>query len=228
MKKILFIALALVVALAGLGIGYASWTDKVTVQGPVTTGKVCVQWDILEQSDECPHGPPWIVPVNVSDRNLDVYAITGHLNGWPLLGVQNAQPYRSGKDVACFEVTGVGENSAIVTVHNAYPLYYVDMEVEFCNCGTVPVRLTDIKVEALNFTLANQPWSDATHPSNGGEIWVKVTDGIGTQLETNECKAASVKFVVQQTAEQSRGELGNGDPYQFKITWTVVQWNEYD
>lgn len=40
MKKIIFICVALVVALGGLGIGYAMWYDKITVNGTVTTGCV--------------------------------------------------------------------------------------------------------------------------------------------------------------------------------------------
>jgi len=43
MKKILFIAMALVIALGGLGIGYARWTDTVTISGPITTGSVCLE-----------------------------------------------------------------------------------------------------------------------------------------------------------------------------------------
>ncbi len=38
MKKIIFIAVALIVALGGLGVGYAAWTDKVTITGNVETG----------------------------------------------------------------------------------------------------------------------------------------------------------------------------------------------
>jgi len=41
MKKIIFIAVALVMALGGLGIGYASWTDQVTINGSLKTGTVC-------------------------------------------------------------------------------------------------------------------------------------------------------------------------------------------
>ena len=38
MKKIGLLSLALVLALGALGIGYAAWTDQVTIQGTVTTG----------------------------------------------------------------------------------------------------------------------------------------------------------------------------------------------
>jgi hypothetical protein len=40
MKKIGFLVLALVVALGGLGIGYAAWIDTVYINGTVTTGSL--------------------------------------------------------------------------------------------------------------------------------------------------------------------------------------------
>jgi len=40
MKKIGLLALALVLALGALGVGYAAWTDQITVEGTVNTGSV--------------------------------------------------------------------------------------------------------------------------------------------------------------------------------------------
>ncbi len=40
MKKIGLLSLALVLALGALGVGYAAWTDQVTIEGTVTTGSV--------------------------------------------------------------------------------------------------------------------------------------------------------------------------------------------
>ncbi len=40
MKKLTLLAMALVMALGALGVGYASWTDDITVAGTVTTGSV--------------------------------------------------------------------------------------------------------------------------------------------------------------------------------------------
>lgn len=45
MKKLLFISLALVLALGALGVSYASWTDKVTITGTVKTGNLCFSID---------------------------------------------------------------------------------------------------------------------------------------------------------------------------------------
>ena len=40
MKKIGLLALAIVLALGALGIGYAAWTDTITINGTVNTGTV--------------------------------------------------------------------------------------------------------------------------------------------------------------------------------------------
>ena len=50
MKKISMIMLALVVALGGLGVGYAMWSDSVTVSGTVTTGTVDLDIDSLSHT----------------------------------------------------------------------------------------------------------------------------------------------------------------------------------
>ena len=47
MKKILLLSLALVMALGTLGVGYAAWTDRVTIGGTVNTGTLDVVVEYL-------------------------------------------------------------------------------------------------------------------------------------------------------------------------------------
>jgi predicted ribosomally synthesized peptide with SipW-like signal peptide len=49
MKKVGLICLALVVTLGGLGIGYAAWTDEVTIDGTVNTGSLDIE--VVNQSN---------------------------------------------------------------------------------------------------------------------------------------------------------------------------------
>lgn len=224
MKKILFIALALVLALGGLGVGYAAWTDQVNVNGSVNTGKVCIKFQVGNQTDRaCPSGNPWYVGPGNGDPNLDLSVYP------PSIPTQPDYVYTE-KNVACTNIQGVHTNTLLVTVNNAYPLYYNDLEIEFCNCGTVPVKLQSIYITPLNFVNAPYAWDEVSDPGNTAPLWVRVTDGIGTQLEQGQCKSASVKFVVQEAALQNAGRGLAGDPpaYQFTITWTVIQWNEYE
>jgi hypothetical protein len=226
MKKIGLLMLVMVIALGALGIGYASWTDQINITGPVGTGSVCVKWyGINPHYDQCPHGPD----VNGSwttgnlDANLDVFAVTGNANGWPMMGVKSTPSYIVDKNVACTTVSGVNTDTLTITVDNAYPLYYNDIEIEFVNCGTIPVKLVNYVITPVDFVLANQTWSNAEHPSNGGPVWVGLVTGgeSGTQLEPGDALASSLKFVVQQSATQGRS-------YTFKITWNFIQWNEYE
>lgn len=218
MKKISLICLALVLAMGGLGVGYAGWTDTVAVDGPVTTGEVCLDWTQVANFDTCPHGPDGSGDWTTGNRdfNLDL-ANWNHLTPWVVPTIQ------VDKNVACANVTGIGTDELLVTIYNGYPLYYLDLEVHLHNCGTIPVKVTDIVVTPINFILADAAWL----PNNGGPVWVNVANGIGTQLEPCDTKVASFEVVVQQIAAQNAGGLGGPDAYQFTVTWTAIQWNEY-
>jgi len=217
MKKIGLLVMALVMALGSLGIGYAKWSDSVSLSKSVSTGNVCVQWQTISETDDCPTGPPWYVGPGEGDPNLD-------LSVYPELVTY----VKTDKNVACTAVQKLDSHTLLVTVTNAYPLYYGDVEVEWCNCGTIPVKLQNVKIEGVGFELSTEAWND--DPETCKPLWVEMVDGVGTQVEPTsaiplpagkvKCIASSVKWVVQQCAAQ-------GATYQFRITWDVVQWNEY-
>jgi len=122
-----------------------------------------------------------------------------------------------GKDVGSTTCTIDEKDPQIlhVTVDNGYPSYWNDCEVEFTNTGTIPFKIQDYGVTPLNFTLAS---------GNGvgdGEVWVDFVNGCGFQLETNESAASSLKFHVEQPAEQN-------STYEYDVEILLVQWNEYD
>jgi predicted ribosomally synthesized peptide with SipW-like signal peptide len=219
-KKFGLIGLALLLALGALGVTFAGWTDTVTVDGTVDTGQVCIEWYTESNGDICPTG--WITGdyyLGNLDWNLDLTAVTGNPEGWPT----NFRRYQTDKNVACTTVTGLGTKTLTVTVDNAYPLYYNDIEVEWQNCGTIPVKLVSIVVTPHNFTIADDAWT----PNNGGEIWIEVSNGIGSQYEPGDISAHSLKYVVQQIASQNAGVAGGPPSYTFDITFNVIQWNEY-
>jgi len=201
MKKIGLLALALVLALGTLGVAYAKWSDTVTISKTIGTDNVEVEWGTYTPWDMCDSG--------IKDFNIDLvkYPTT---TTW----------VQTGKDVGCTEVTGLDTDSLTVTVTNAYPKYYGDIEVEFCNTGSVPVKLQSIVARPVGeWSLASEAWFFNVEDCDGA-IWVDTVDGVGTQIDPGECKAASVKWVVQECASQSA-------TYEFTITWTVVNWNEY-
>ena len=118
------------------------------------------------------------------------------------------------KDVGSTTVEGIETQHLIVTVNNAYPSYCNDIEVEFKNTGTIPVKIQSITITPDNFVLASG------YGVNDGEIYIVFVDGIGTQLEPGDPAASSFKFHVEQCA----AELAT---YTFTVEVLLVQWNEY-
>jgi hypothetical protein len=239
MKKFGLLSLALVLVMGSLGIGYAAWTDTIFINGTVNTGSVCVEWWKVGDTDECPYGDPWVVGAGNGDYNLRLAALTGNPNDWPdpthIAWPDNYFASRSDKDVACVTVNDgdLPTDTLLVTVHNGYPLYYADVEIHMLNCGTVPVILSGINIQAINFTLANYAWNpgDGPYPNgpwNDGEVFVAMSDGVGQlQLEPGDETAFSLIIIVQQSAAQNLGNSG-GDPYQFLVTVDVTQWEEFE
>ncbi len=56
MKKILGVCLVLAIALSALGVGYALWSDTLTINGTVDTGNVGLEWSIEYAGDDEPTG----------------------------------------------------------------------------------------------------------------------------------------------------------------------------
>jgi hypothetical protein len=118
------------------------------------------------------------------------------------------------KNVGSTTVTGIGTDTLVVTVNNAYPCYCNDLEVEYEYTGTVPVRVQSITIIPNGFRLAS------AYGANDGEIYIVVVDGIGTQLHNGQTGASSFKFHVEQCAVQ-------GATYTFTVQVLLVQYNEY-
>lgn len=219
MRKIVLISLALVLALGGLGVGYAAWTDEVTVSGSVTTGEVCLEWVQIGLGDDCPHGPDagGLWTTGNLDDNLD-YLNWNPATPWVIPSIP------VDKNVACtdYSIVGVGNDTLLVTIYNGYPLYYVDLQVHLHNCGTVPLKIQGFQITPVNFTMADAAWM----PNNGGPVWVRITENTGVQLEPCDVTAASLEIVIQQSAEQNAGLAGGPPAYQFLVTYTAVQWDE--
>jgi len=109
MYKTLF---GLVLAVIVLGAALAMWSEALTVDVTVNTGKVDVS----------------IVNAICSDTGPDPQAS----------GFSNEE----GKDVAsCYVEISPDGNSATVTISNAYPGYRVEVYLTVENKGTIPVKL---------------------------------------------------------------------------------------
>jgi hypothetical protein len=211
MKKVGILILTLIIALGSLGAGYAMWSDTIYVDGTVNTGEVCLDWLTWDDSDIC-YGNEGEEPDAVP--------------GYPPTGADLKYPNGLwDKNVACTEIDRDPEDPStlIITVYNAYPGYYADWELEWENCGTIPIRIQNAYLVAENFNIASG--TDWTDPQSDGEIWIDwvISGGTlqGVQLEPGDQGASSFKLLIMQTAEQ-------GETYTFRIKIEGVQWDEYD
>jgi len=190
----LLLALLLVLALATLGLGYAHWEKLLDIDGTVNTGEVNAIWTAANTTD----------PVGAND-------------------LKDATGARSDKDVGMLECT-IDANPQILhyTIHNGYPSYYADCEVEWTNNGTIPVDVVALRAGPEGGPLVSIPfdtWVDLD--LNGdmlNDINLKVVNGLLVQIDPGASDAYSVWVHVKQDAPEL-AVLG------FDVQIQLIQWN---
>jgi hypothetical protein len=186
-KKIMAVFATMMIALCLIGASYALWYKWMYIYGQIGTDNVDAVFTLVSNLD--PLGPP----ISYDPKNATA---------------------RWDKDVGWTTVDGIEEETIYITLHNVYPCYYNDLEVEYTNVGSVPVKIQDIIFDA-NFTISS------AMGANNGEIWIAWANGIGSQIEPGETAGSSLKIHVEQPAQM------NTD-YGFSVTIYLVQWNEFD
>jgi hypothetical protein len=125
MRKIGLICLALILAMGSLGVGYAMWSDTITINGSVDTASlklgISKAW----------YGEPW-----GEYLDKDVGDVFCYQAGAVLCTVLYGQ-----------DVTDVTERAEFI-ISNAYPGYRPSIWIDVANCGTIPVHITNIVVTA--------------------------------------------------------------------------------
>ncbi len=231
MKKIGLLCLALVLALGALGVGYASWTDTIFIDGSVTTGSVCIEltcpWSQADTSDPSPphlvaYGAPassldWNATQEGSNFNSGVYQTTKNV-GWTVIDCSGTAPVKS----------------ATLSFYNIYPCYFNHIGFGIKNCGTIPVKLDHVVFKDsqgavlatlyddgyLAFDLIPNP-NDASHPNDFEIIW---GDNFGDQLEPGE--SWSIDFWIHFMQDEGI-DFTTGQNASFTVEVHAVQWNEY-
>lgn len=168
------LVMALVFALAVLGVAYGLWSKTLTVGGTVQTGDLNADWTL---------------------------ASCGELHGWP--GPFQQGEYL-GKDVGSVTAAIDLLNPQVLhfTVENGYPSYVADCEVEYTNTGTIPLNIvaTDIVPGQglTNCTLTG----NQTKTLSCDQLTVVFVDGIGLQLDPDDTVASSLRIHVEQLAKE--------------------------
>jgi hypothetical protein len=132
MKKIGLIAIALVLALGTMGVGYAMWYDTVAITGTVKTGSVNLAITGVSST---------YVYKNL-DSDLMVTSATPITQGNYLLVAS-----------AVANDTSVGEAESISMVwNNIFPDVPFTCDFNLTNMGTIPVKLHIVAAYTQNFT----------------------------------------------------------------------------
>jgi hypothetical protein len=200
LRKVGLLILALVIALGTLGVGYAKWSDTVAINGSVRSGNLCMQWFRGNNLD--PLTPPTLDPKYDPDSFMQQY--------WD-------------KNVAYTTVSLSSDKKIVdVTVTDAYPGYFNDLEMEYINCGSIPFKVQNFSIiPDPDYPFTIDPTPDWTNNDPDGEIWIDwSTTGIGYQVHPGQRGTSSFNFIITQAATQ-------GATYKFTIAIEGVQWNEY-
>jgi hypothetical protein len=163
MKKFGLICMAVVLALGTLGVGYAMWSDTVTVYTTVMTGNVNVEIVGQKSNDPPPHGWDDGIPSDVDPTPDDGWfsgskdPAHGHqpfsYSYWANLGTVNPANWiwvgeRYGKNVASCNCTYTPDTLTI-DIDNAYPSYGPDVAFIVRNTGTIPAKINSIKLTSV-------------------------------------------------------------------------------
>ena len=122
MKKTGLLILVVILALGAIGVGYAAWTQTLTVTGNVATGTFGADFEAAVTND--------------GGTTLDpAVAGTWTNNVWS--GAIASKNVGS----TTYVISGALNDLLTVTVTNAYPGYYGSVYVEVHNTGSVPIKI---------------------------------------------------------------------------------------
>jgi predicted ribosomally synthesized peptide with SipW-like signal peptide len=140
MKKIGILCLALVLAVGSLGIGYAAWTDTLTIDGTVNTGTVDI--DLYELSSTLVYKDLDTDLAVVVHQRKNLRDLGGGI-GW---SVVNVPPIPSnGLLVASAIATlGGGDPDVVFTWTNIFPSIDFTADVVWHYNGSIPAKVNDI------------------------------------------------------------------------------------
>ncbi len=225
MKKIGILALALVLALGALGIGYASWTDTITIDGTVNTGDVDI--NVVGYSSTFVYKVPGEEPeikINHVFNATDATTDPNNPGGNSFLVASAIAEYW-------------GDDTVKITYTDLFPSINFVADVLLKYEGSIPVKVNvaDIVINsgAWMLDLYIQPGSSADDDTVG--IWISgwksnaagekgdwIDYAPGMQLHDGDY--ILVEFHIHLPQEDALMNQSGS----FTATLEVIQWNEYN
>jgi len=229
LQKVGALVLALVLALGSLGVGYATWTQNLTITETVETGLLC--WGCEGGSLEATKDtsvPPEPEDPGQDEANWDWNSNVGF---W-------GEPWKTDKNVGYVELEllndkgcdHMGKNlyeTANVTFHNVYPCYFNDIHVWVANGGNIPLKIEAIRLTydstTIDLVTGKHYWND----------WMEIIwgDAVGEQMEPCSSREISFKFHILEEGdipEPGADPVDGAQPdtdYEFTIELVGTQWN---
>ena len=226
MKKIGLLSLALVLALGALGVGYAAWTDTITIEGTVNTGSVDLQ--VVELSStliyKVPDAPGEIVVVKQKENLRDL----GGGIGWHIVNVPPIPD--NGILVAQAKTTSPEDDEIVITVDNAFPCQDLTADFLIHYVGSVPAKV-DVELTGCEDLTPDNGINDCDVLAPYVEVHFYESDENGTiGQEITECPVQMhycdyVYCVATLHLPQDNSLMNLGCSFTAKIT--AIQWNEY-
>lgn len=203
MKRIGLLSLALVLALGSLGIGYAAWTDTLTISGTVATGHV--EWEFSGSPAQSDSGLDDNVFFTLEERHVNLV----HMD----------------KDVGSTSVAFTNNHLMTVTINNAYPFYYNHIAFIVHGLGVTPLKIWKVIIRDNNgaevATLYANGYVYLDLDDDGEfdlELWWG--DNFGYQMHASYSADISFDLLVLQPAPQNASLT-------FSIELVAIQYNEY-
>ena len=205
-KRMVLYSITLALLIIGLsGAAFAHWTKTISVYGVVTTGSVDWEWEQVR-------------PTDISDQGPDEYKDPRDISGFPIQGLKNVA-----------EATLVNdEDSLIVTITNAYPMYTVRIHAHAHYLGTVPGLVKAVQLMEMDGTpIATLSAPQDVYFYNDAFLLEWYEFAGGQQLHACQTFELSFDLTALEPLEQDIPDDPDWE-YQFKMKFVVINYNEYD
>ena len=217
------LALALVLALGAMGVGYAHWSQTLYIEGTVETGVLC--WGIEDHSffDLDGYGQGQVPPYDSTSG----------------VGMTNPRPTSPKKNVGSVSVTYEDLKGCehletplyatlVVTLDNVYPCFYDEMSIRIANGGTIPVDIVSIKLDGVEVNDNDLHWNDYME----FRLLEPPLADLPYQLDPCVTYEFSFELHILEEGDQPGGTgtepvagAEEGETYEFDLVLEGVQWN---
>lgn len=197
--------MVLMVALAGIGVGYAHWSQTLTIEGTVNTGEL--DWEFWSGVSIDPQTP----------ETLDWHCNDGFT-------VPPIPPFWQGDKNVGYTTTVLvdtdldGDFDRLeVALHNVYPSYFNDISYWVHNNGSIPLIIDRVIIDGQEFTAPFYVSLDLNGDALD-DVEIQYGNNFGDQLEPCDFREISFWIHVLQAAPQ-------GESLTFTMELVAIQWN---